>query len=148
MTRFVKMALLIHEERVSDQLVVSVDLTNVTLSDWCLNLCLLKEGLVDALVLSGNRELEVQKDQSIDKADRAKVNIKSSRVQIVVHPIELDYWLSFFLKYYRDGIAEVDHLDVEAIDVSKAHEQLYVVFQVRDAAPPVSAEEARRRLKH
>ena len=146
MNRFLQVPLLIHEARVSDQLVISVDISNVTLTDWCLNLCLLKEGLVDALVLSGNKRLELKKDESIGKADRARVDIKSNKIQIAVHPIELDYWLSFFLKYYRDGIAEVDHLDVEAVNLSNEDEQLYVVFRVGEAVPAVSLEEARKRL--
>lgn len=59
----------------------------------------------------------------------------------------LDYVHQFFLKYYRDGVAEVDHLDLEAVDAETGHEEIYITFQVSESRPPLSPEEAKKRLE-
>ncbi|HLJ85253.1 MAG TPA: hypothetical protein VKZ53_00430 [Candidatus Angelobacter sp.] len=52
----------------------------------------------------------------------------------------------FFLKYYRDGLAEVDHLDLEAIDAETGSNEIYVTFNVSESKAPMTPEEAQRRL--
>jgi hypothetical protein len=56
---------------------------------------------------------------------------------VFLSPTELDYWANFFLKYYRDGIGEVDHLDVEAYprnpDTIKG---LGIVLWIANVLPP------------
>jgi hypothetical protein len=150
--KFIKMPVVINEERWSGQRWIEVNLSEVTWSnevtlvDWCLSLVLLRLGLIGSLVIMGNRKLEIKMDQSIEETDKQKVRVQSERIQIAVNPTELDSWLDFFLKYYRDGVAEVNHIDVEATNASDEREQLDVVFKVRDAAEPISAAEGRRML--
>jgi hypothetical protein len=48
----------------------------------------------------------------------------------------------FFLRYFRDGFAEVDHVDID----DTANAGGYLTFVVSEFAPPVSPDEAKRRL--
>jgi len=58
---------------------------------------------------------------------------------------DLDYILHFFLKYFRDGVADVDHIDLDVVSDSDS-QQSTIKFQVRDSIGPVSAKEAKKRL--
>ena len=59
----------------------------------------------------------------------------------------VDYLCQFFLKYYRDGVAEVDHVDLEASNAETGDQEVYVTFQVSESKLPLSPEEAKRRLE-
>lgn len=144
MTRVVKMAPAITVHKISYQKVVSIDLSDVSVAEWCLNLCLLKENLTDELLFPGVIKLRIGVNEFLEKSERAKVTISPNEILLSVHPEELEYWLVFFLKYFRDGVAEVDHIDVEASTNSVQPEEVYLVFQVKDVTPPMSAEEARK----
>lgn len=133
-------------KRVSYQLGVMIDLKDVPIPEWCLDLCLLKFGLVDALVfLVGKRKLKIEVDNIADSRS-ANVSLAPNEVHIRVDPAELECWLDFFLKYYRDGVAQVRHIDVEALLIGDQPEDIYVTFTVKDAVAPMSAEEARKIL--
>ncbi len=59
---------------------------------------------------------------------------------------DIDYWLIFFLRYCRDGIAEVDHLDVELDSESGDDTRLSIIVAVENSQPSVPGDEARRLL--
>lgn len=146
MDRVLRMPVGLAVKRVSYQLGVMIDLTNVPIPEWCLNLCLLKEDLVDTLVfLIGKQKLKIEVE-NIQDSRRANVFLAPSQVHVKVDPVELEGWVDFFLKYYRDGVAQVDHIDVEALAISEESEDIYITFIVKDAVPPMSAEEARKIL--
>ncbi|MGH9943839.1 MAG: hypothetical protein ACRD9R_15955 [Pyrinomonadaceae bacterium] len=146
MDRILKMPVGLSVERVSYQLVITIDLQSTPIPEWCLNLCLLKQQLASALVfLLGKKKLKIEMN-SVEGSRRAKVFLAPNQVHVVVQPAELNRWMNFFLKYYRDGVAEVDHIDVEALVVSDEPEDVYIIFIVKDAVPPMPAEEARKIL--
>ncbi len=131
-------------QKLSYQVVITIDLSGVDISIWCLNLCLLHQELVDKLLFRGPVNLSLRINQSPDEIRRTVVSISPKEVALSVHPVELGYWVSFFLQYYRDGAAPVDHIDVEAAIESSENEEAYVIFTVKDALPSLSAKEARR----
>lgn len=146
MDRVLKMPVGLSVERFYDQLVVTIDLQSVPIPEWCLNLCLLKQQLVNPLVfLLGKKKLKIEV-ANIEDSRRANVFFAPNQVHVKVDPAELNHWVNFFLKYYRDGVAEVDHIDVESLAVSDEPEDIYITFIVKDAAPPMPAEEARKIL--
>jgi hypothetical protein len=62
-------------------------------------------------------------------------------------PTELEYWLTFFLAYFRDGVGEVDHIDLDLTASGvKDTPGLFLTLAVPQASPPLSEEQARRRL--
>lgn len=146
MDRILEMPVGVEVIRVSYQLGVMIDLKNVSIPEWCLNLCLLEQELVDTLVfLIGKKRLKIEVD-NIEDSRRATVFFARNLIHIKVDPVELAGWVDFFLKYYRDGVAQVNHIDVEALAISESPEDIYITFSVKDAAPPMSSEEARKIL--
>jgi len=86
-----------------------------SLERWCAGLSLLSCNLVDRLKLvtkHGVSEVIVQIDPELDR--RARVAGSPDEMQLHISPTEFEYWLSFFLLYWRDGATPVDHIDVEA----------------------------------
>lgn len=136
----------------NDQLVLVVELTPEMISQLCLELSLLKEGLAEAIVLSNTQTefwLEVKRNARILKHERGEISWQKTGARLSIAPNELDYWLHYFLKYYRDGEGEVDHIDSDITKVSSQSDSvrgLFLVLKVPQAAPAVSAAEAKRRL--
>jgi hypothetical protein len=129
--------------------VLGVEIVREALRDWSLGLTLLNAGLIETLLVAkDDREkgIEIQVQSSSKPMVRAQVDFKSELIQLKVTPDDLGYLLHFFLKYYRDGVAEVDHLDIEATATGAKNQQASVVFKLRDFRPPVTPEEAMRRL--
>jgi hypothetical protein len=135
--------------RHSSQVVVRVVVDPNALRDWCLSLCLLKEGLTEGLLISearGKQKLEIETTGTPVDRLRAKLMLAADRTQLRVSHHDLGYLLHFFLKYYRDGIGEVDHLDLQAVSGEEGDMDCYATFIILTSRPPVSAEEAKRRL--
>lgn len=130
-------------ERSSNRVVC--DLASSLPGPISLGLTLLSEGLAEEVILrpvSGAwilslHEAAVPRDIQLRRFDVNAIAVSLGR-------IALEAWLVFFLKYYRDGRAEVDHLDFEAAwDTGDACD---FTLKVALHKPPVSADEARRRL--
>jgi hypothetical protein len=120
------------------------------LRDWCLGLCLLKEGLIDTLTVAEEHGSAAVKIRVLDDPKvhgRTNANFRSDIGQLEVPRTSLEYLQAFFLKYYRDEVAEVDHVDLEAIDVNTGKQGEYVIFRVPDSKPPVSVSEAKKRFQ-
>ena len=147
MNRLIRLPLSWRREDTPDSLFIRIG--SETNKEWCLNLCLLREGLIDSLTIideEGSYKLRVLLDPSL--ARRSAVERSQSRgADAFLSRTELDYWATFFLKYYRDGVGEVNHLDVEAYPRNpNTARGLGIVLQIANALPPISGEEARRRL--
>lgn len=63
--------------------------------------------------------------------------------------IELERWLTFFLKYFRDGAAEVDHLDLDGLwhDGARCDLTLKVAGQVPQANAATRPEGGKRNAR-
>ena len=133
-------------KEISGQTILDVDLAEIDLAGWCLALCLLKENLVKTIFLTGSKRLGITQSNRKELQGRATLNLTSNPLALSISATELDYWLAFFLKYYRDGEADVDHLDIEAEILPQRRETAYVTLHVKDARPRVSAEEAKKIL--
>ena len=146
MKRWVELPIALDNRRISYQRAITIDLKAVSIDEWCLNLCLLNEGLVDAITFAGKGRLRIEVDQTMEKPRRARAKSESDQVHLFVHPEELEFWVSFFLKAYRDGMAEVSHIDVEATSIPD-DEEIDVTFIVGNAARPIPGDEARKILE-
>ena len=116
--------------------------------DWCLGLCLLKEGLVETFTVveqdGSGTKVRFLADPQFGARSRVTLNARAS--EVVMTKNNLDYVEHFFLKHYRDGVAEVDHLDLEAVDSTTGDNEIYVTFQITESRAPMTPEEARKRL--
>jgi hypothetical protein len=129
--------------------VLRLSLHREALCDWCMALSLLKEGLIETLTVT-ERERKGVKVQLLSEpktGGTVRVSFRPDLNRVAMTRNNLEYVQHFFLKYYRDGVAEVDHLDLQAIDAETGDKEVYVTFRAPESKPPVTPEEARRRLE-
>ena len=110
---------------------------------FCIGLCLLKERLIDKLDLvstDGGHVIRVQRAVQV-----TSVQLGRAKTVLTLHEVELERWQYFTLRAVRDGAAEVDHFDVDAI-LEGGTNVATVTVAFPSSVPPVSPEEARRRL--
>jgi hypothetical protein len=146
MTKHLRLKVRLHLVRHSGQTVLNVELERDALTDWCLALCLLKENLIETLIVAehaASRQIGFTILRGVKGTARTQASLSPHSSQVRMTPNDLDYLLHFFLKYYRDGVAQVDHLDLEA---GSGNDDAAITFKVSDAVEPLTAEEARRRL--
>lgn len=119
------------------------------LEKFTLAMSLLWHGLADKIVLLSQepiRKVTIVCNSKISTAPRAAIQADSESLHVELSKQELGYWLHFFLRYYRDGAAEVDHIDVEYTEANASLSEAWLILKFPNAKPPVSAEEACRRL--
>jgi hypothetical protein len=121
------------------------DLANSDPAFLALGFELLREGLVDKVILRSSRGNWVVRVSASESPRHIALRwYAKGRLDVVLGQIELGRWLVYFLKFYRDGVAEVDHLDLEAeLDGGEVCD---FTLKVATAEEPVSGREARRRL--
>jgi hypothetical protein len=148
MTKHLKLPVHLELVRHPGQTVLNIRFENKALWEWCLALCLLKEGLIETLILreeGAKRKLEVELMSKVKERIKAHATFEAETTRIRITLDDLDYLLHFFLKYYRDGIAEVDHLDLEVLSAHE-NQDASITFKVPESFQPVSAQEAKKRL--
>lgn len=149
MKKRLTLPLRLHLNRHSGQTVLNIELGTDALANWCLGLCLLKEGLVSMLLVceeDAKGVLEIELAGEVVHRTKSQARFYSSATRVRMTPNDLDYLLHFCLKYFRDGAAEVDHIDIDVVSQTDSQEST-ITFKVPDSIRPLSAEEARKRLE-
>lgn len=124
---------------------VKVCLVTALLDRLCVGLCLLKEGLIDSLDLVSTDSADVFRLQRAGRT--TSIRFGKGKIALALDETELERWLHVTLRTVRDGgVAEVDHIDVDAASEDEAHETTTVVVAFPSSIPPVSPDEARRIL--
>ena len=127
-----------------------ISFSRSSIQEWCLGIILLKLHLIQTLIISNEHKqkcLEIQIFEAPERSSKSKVILNSTSYWISISQTQVEYILSFFLKYYRDGIAEVDHVDLDAIDVENGNQEVGITITVPDFAPSMTPEELDRRLE-
>lgn len=125
-----------------------VALRQVVMRDFALGLCLLWQDLVSAIELVSpdrSRGLVLERGKAPGSYE-AVVNWKRDSALLVLSPTELEMLMIFCLKAVRDGVAEVDHIDIEARDALASGKPGSFAFKFPESAAPVDEKEARHRL--
>jgi hypothetical protein len=137
--------ILVHED--DGERSVHVDFDDESIPPWCLDLCLLSANLVGAVSVSdqhGGFRLQIRVDRG---SRRGRVEWRGGEPELWITETELELWVHFFLQYYRDGIAAVDHIDVELPASERAGgPDLFLTLAVPLARPAGTAEQAREAL--
>ena len=107
---------------------------------------LLVAGLAPSITLRHRSNKLKIKVSCGDVVGRAAADYTTEELTLKLSKTEIGFWLAYFARYYRDGVAEVDHIDLEAVSTKVGGGVVDVRICVARAAPPVSPEEARRRL--
>lgn len=149
MRKHISLAMRLSVAQHLDQEVLTIHVQPPGLKDCCLGLSLFKEGLIKSLIfteLGGTQKLDLQMDENMNSSKPVACPLVNGH-QVILPLNTLDYLLHFFLKYYRDGFAEVDHVDLEAVKSGIEGGDFSITVSVSEAAPPVTGEDAIRRLK-
>jgi hypothetical protein len=137
-------ALDIHNYDIPKKTVVRVNLIADVLDRFCIGLCLLNEDLIDSLDLVDTNSFGLF---SLRRPTHAmSIDMQPDKISVVLDAIELERWGQFTLRAVRDGAAEVDHLDVTVMSTDELRHWVDLVIVYSSSVPPVSPDEARRRL--
>ena len=139
MKKFLANNFAVRNVTIDGQRVIDITVAPSNLRDWCLCLQLLQESIVEGFILSfggPTGAIDITRGHVSDW-DTCKAD---NRINLTLADHDLGRLRMFFLRYYRDGYAAVDHVDIETPNGD------YITVTVHESAPPVSAEEAKRRL--
>jgi hypothetical protein len=115
----------------------TVIIGRAALDQILVELFLLREGLIDRLVITHKGT-----KLSVSSADTSKFGTylqMAGGPTVSLTSVELEFISSFLLKYYRDGVAEVDHIDVDLGSGT-------LIVKAEDSKAPMSGVEAKRLL--
>lgn len=145
MTWRIENACSIHARCVDGLDVLTINLSEQALLGVSVGLCMLKEGVIANLDLVDTQGKRVARISSQAEVGASVQNFGRERVLLSIDPVCLDAWMCFTLRAVRDGVAEVDHLDLDANDHANERE-VYVVLKFPFSVSPLSEDEARGRL--
>ncbi|MGC1614900.1 MAG: hypothetical protein WA736_09445 [Candidatus Acidiferrum sp.] len=150
MTKRLQLSLEFELKNDQGQRLVLIFLSQESLPKLCLGLTLLSEGLVESFLTTdqtGKTTIEFSIGRHLKIGQFAPSSPSSKTGYVELTPNGLAYLLHFFLKYYRDGAAEVDHIDLQMVGKDTGRNDTYITFRVSDFKSPVSLEGARARLQ-
>ena len=139
MRKFADISLAVEEVVVETQPLVRVHVTSMNLRDWCLCLQLLQEHLVEAFTFRRNSSSQ-DVEFMCGTVSGCRLTREHGRAAVSLSTRDLDFIRHFFLRYYRDGVAEVDHIDIETDGGG------YIILGVEESVPPIPEEDVKRRL--
>jgi hypothetical protein len=128
----------INSEVIGGQPVCSILITKTALLEWIAVFWMILEE-IGSVVITGKSGLKC----SISLGDISSVGRGHDMLRIVMNKNDILCVGAYLLRYFRDDVAEVDHIDIEAIFQDRDG---YIIFKVGEYLPSVSGEEARRRL--
>jgi hypothetical protein len=120
------------------------DLNDSPSDQVSLGLALLVERLAEGIVWRSSASEWVVRLRVHDAEATTVRAYGQQRFEVSLSEIELGRWFAFFLRYFRDGRAEVDHLHVDAEWDTGA--RCDFTLKVSEFQAPVSEGEARKRL--
>jgi hypothetical protein len=127
------------------QVAASIAVRPAAVKDLTLGLCLLRETLIERLLIVSEAtdiRLDLSAALSPQEALGARLEQRKGTMRIQMNSRNLEYLQHFFLRYCRDGLAEVDHVDLEAISGQGSGANAYITFKVFDSRPSLSPKEA------
>jgi hypothetical protein len=115
---------------------------------WCLMLCLIEKRLIETVyIVAPQRRMDFQLQIDENCPTRSTTSVRwlsPTSAELRVCRPELERWTDFYLKYYRNGFGEVDHIDVE-FESPNGDRGLDVALIVPSMLRPRPADEALRR---
>lgn len=151
MNRFKQMRLPVffEESSYTDSDHVTITFGDAAEDRWTLGLCLLRENMISVLELEDEQQsyrLRLKVGPGLKAGDRAVATASKRQIEITLGQTELEAWLHFFLRMVRDGVAEVDHLDLETRPPEGQPRPTDLTLRVLRVPEPMSPDELRRQL--
>lgn len=132
-------------KRVGDQDAMTISICEFRMKDVAIGFCLLNEGLVAGIDLV-DKDMKSVRITSGDNTKFPRVKLSGQKTMVEIDPVCLDAWTTFTLRAIRDGVAEVDHLDVEAKSLDGSSE-VAIILKFPSSAASLSEIEIRKRLE-
>jgi hypothetical protein len=95
------------------QIVMSIYIDSTMAAELSMQLMLLRERLVSSIELKFDNATIFLKASENNLSKCSLFNAKEKIFKANISINTLEYFMYFLLKYYRDGIAEVQHLDLD-----------------------------------
>ncbi|QDU75860.1 hypothetical protein Pan97_29020 [Bremerella volcania] len=144
MNRFLEMASACQLSKYEDHVYsadLRFDLQNI--SNFVVECEMLRQGISSGLTLGGDRfQVALRFNESTALSSSLLENPR--RCIITLNTIDLEAIVAFLLRYLRDGLAEVSHLDIDL--QQQEADQVDLVIYAADSQSPMGAEEAKRLL--
>ena len=123
----------------------SATITTSTLSVWCLSLTLLKENLINSVIIADSNFRPIFELFYNAKNERM-ISVVSSgnKIDIKLGHAAFDFVMHFYLAYFRDGQAAVNHIDLETTYEGK---DMCLTFYAERAKTPLTPLEAETLLR-
>jgi hypothetical protein len=116
----------------------------LTAKDMIILFMLLKEDLVDSIeILLDNFSLYLRKSNKDNKSVCSIFNIQKKTIKASISFNSLEFVIFFLLKYYRDEMGEVEHID---LDFEFNKDEIVTLTIKVDSFKGISAEEMNRLL--
>jgi len=126
----------LHVSREDDHaVVVRVEFTVASAKEWSLYLCMLAHELVETISLSDQPGVFTLQISTAHRKRHVKgkhnlVEWERNSAYLTISRFELESWLVFFLEFVRDGLASVNHIDVQASPSKGTGRELFLVLSV------------------
>lgn len=124
--------------------IFQIDIVDDVVYDLCLRLNLLYFGLISSLKIGRETIIEVGYDPLLLNSYGVSGSGENS-ISVRLSKDMIEYVITFFLTYVRDGISAVDHIDLE-LNAEGFNKAVFITFKVSKFLPPVSPEEVRNKL--
>ena len=132
-------------KRFGDQGVLTISICEFRMKDVAIGFCLLNEGLVAGIDLV-DKDMKSVRITSGDNTKFPEVKLSGEKAVVEIDSVCLDAWTIFTLRAIRDGVAEVDHLDLDAQRVDGGSE-MTVILKFPSSATSLSEAEIRRKIE-
>lgn len=141
MIKYLKLDVVVTFSIIDGQHSLKVSVPPGSVRDWLLCLYLLNDNTIESFIFtdnSGKSKIEIRLGELTEWNEASqRCHFKTS-----LSASALNYLRGFLARYYRDGAAEVDHIDIEADEPKFG----YITVSVDEHRPPISSDELRRRL--
>jgi hypothetical protein len=128
---------------------VTARISHGVLVECCMSMCMLYFDIVQSVSLADRTsglEIIISMRSAARKSARGTYRRSEKQMYVSVTSVELGYWVSFLLRYYRDGVAEVDHMDVDLLPSNQDEKRSTLIFRFEHAASPLPGDDLRRKL--
>jgi hypothetical protein len=123
---------------------IKLTISEKSLVDWCIGLSALEKRVIENIKLTNSHGsvigfllLSCQQDNSFTDEEFRRIRISLATIE---------YWLGFLFRYALNGLAEVDHIDIDAGLNGENSQDRSITLVVDKFSPTLSADEMNKLL--
>lgn len=145
MKHLIKLSGLLEVKSIDNQECVQIKCRKSEVTALALALCLLRDKLIQSIIIVGAKGSKLEISQYPGKFSGVRISKSAGQIDIALPQVSIDMVLHFYLIYYRDGLADVSHVDIETDE--RATTSGYLTFFAADSKEPITAKELEDHLR-